>query len=306
MKAHKGKIIFVLIVIMLGLLGWWYYIHELSVSLNPSISPPAQSASTNKPASVSATTLTATSAPSTAQKILGVGNLPAPPLSGVPFSKKLLFGYDNPEALMTALHAKTLRTLSEGQNLKASILQYALQAYACAQAEGKAATQRYLTIIDFSLPDTVKRFWVIDLHDGSVKFHTLVAHGRNSGYIMTDHFSNTPNSRASSLGLFVTENTYIGHDGYSLKLDGLEPGFNDNAEARDVVIHGAAYVSDDFVKKYHYLGRSWGCPALSKAVSTPVINQIKDGSLVFAYYPDPAWLKHSTFLHCKTPLPWAW
>lgn len=236
----------------------------------------------------------------------GVGNLPAPPLSGVPFNKKMLFGYQNPKALMTALHKKTLLTLSEGQNLSPEVLQYALQAYACAVDQNLVPIQRYLTIIDYSLPATEDRFWVVDLRNGGVLFHTLVAHGKNSGFIATDNFSNTPDSKASSLGLFVTLDTYTGHNGYSLKLKGLEPGFNDQAEARDVVIHGAAYVSPDFIKKYGYLGRSWGCPALSKIVSTPVINQIKQGSLVFAYYPSPTWLKDSTFLHCSVPLPWTW
>jgi hypothetical protein len=148
--------------------------------------------------------------------------------------------------------------------------------------------------------------WVIDLKTATVKFNTLVAHGKNSGYINTTNFSNIPQSKASSIGLFKTKNTYTGHNGYSLRLEGLEPGFNDHAESRSVVIHGAGYVNDNFVKRYHYLGRSWGCPALSKVVSTPIINEIKEGTLVFSYYPVKPWVEKSTFLHCKTKLPWKW
>ncbi len=294
MNTSHGKMLLLAILVLLALFGWWWYIHSKN------------NMGMNKPSPPSATSPTVAVSSPDSEPALGVGDLPAPPFSGVPFSKKMLFGYPNPAALMTALHEKTLKTLSEGQNLKPAVLQYALQAYACAVDQNLAPIQRYLTIIDYSLPSTVKRFWVIDLHNGGVLFHTLVAHGRNSGFVDTDSFSDTPESKASSLGLFVTEQTYTGHNGYSLKLNGLEPGFNGNALSRDVVIHGAAYVSDDFIKKYHYLGRSWGCPALSKLVSTPVINQIKQGSLVFAYYPSKTWLEDSTFLHCKAKLPWKW
>lgn len=234
-----------------------------------------------------------------------VGNLPMAPLSGNKFTQETLFGYGNSLALITAVHKKTLKILAEAGNLKPVVLQMALRAYTCAQAQdiGKL---RYLTIIDYSLPSTTPRMWVIDLKNASVPFHTLVAHGKNSGYINTTTFSNSPGSDSSSIGLFLTGNTYIGHNGYSLKLKGLEKGFNDNALQREVVIHGAAYVSSDFVKTYGRLGRSWGCPALSKAVSTPVINDIKNGTLLFAYYPQPGWEKNSTYLHCSVPLPWHW
>lgn len=284
MKQHRGKILGIVVIIFIAILAWWI--------------PSLHTERRNYPLPLTKAEL---------QKPLpGIGNLPALPFSGVPFNKKMLFGYPNPEALMTALHKKTLLTLSEGQNLSPVVLQYALEAYACAVDQNLSPKQRYLTIIDYSLPATEPRFWVIDLRNGGVLFHTLVAHGKNSGFVDATNFSNSPNSLASSLGLFVTLNTYTGHNGYSLKLKGLEPGFNDMAEERDVVIHGAAYVSPDFIKKYHYLGRSWGCPALSKLISTPVINLIQQGSLVFAYYPAPTWLKQSKFLHCQVPLPWKW
>jgi len=235
----------------------------------------------------------------------GVGKLPAAKYDPNAFTDKLLWGYNNPQALMTAVHKKTLNILSEGKNLNPHVLQLALRSYVCAhqQSIGKP---RYITIIDYSLPSTDKRMWVIDLRKAKVDFHTLVAHGKNSGMVNTTKFSNTQSSKETSLGLFITKGTYTGHNGYSLKMDGLEPGFNDHAMQRNVVIHGASYVNEDFVKKYHRLGRGWGCPALSKTVATPVIDTIKEGTLVFSYYPSDDWLENSTFIHCSSDLPWRW
>ena len=127
-------------------------------------------------------------------------------------------------------------------------------------------------------------------------YHTLVAHGKNSGAKFAKSFSNKFESKQSSLGLFVTGNTYQGGKGYALNLYGLEKGINDHAYKRRIVIHGADYVSENFIKKVGRLGRSWGCPSLDKKISTPLINEIKDGSFVFAYYPDKPWLSSSEFL----------
>lgn len=236
-----------------------------------------------------------------------IGNLPMAPVTVEVFQQNpaMLFGYNNPNNLIMAIHQKTLNILGQAGNLNPLVLQYALRAYACAHAQ-KIGNPRYLTIIDYSLPSTQKRMWVIDLKTATVSFHTLVAHGKNSGFVKTTSFSNLPGSDESSIGLFLTANTYMGHNGYSLKLNGLEKGFNSNAMQREVVIHGAAYVNDDFVNRYGRLGRSWGCPALSKLVSTPVINEIKNGTLVFSYYPQQQWLDNSTFLHCPVALPWKW
>jgi hypothetical protein len=148
------------------------------------------------------------------------------------------------------------------------------------------------------LPSTTPRLWVFDLPKRSLLFRELVAHGRNSGENLATHFSNESQSLASSIGLYSTREPYTGRNGYSLRMDGLEPGFNDRAFERDVVIHGADYVSDAFARENGRLGRSHGCPAVGSAVARPLIDTLKDGQLLFIYYPDAQWLKSSTFIHC--------
>jgi hypothetical protein len=138
---------------------------------------------------------------------------------------------------------------------------------------------------------------VLDLEAGRRVFRELVAHGVNTGENWATAFSNTLGSRQSSLGLFRTTSTYQGRNGYSLRLEGLEPGFNDLALERTIVVHGAWYVSEAFAKEHGRLGRSWGCPALPKRVARKVINTIKDGSLLFIYYPDEVWLASSELLN---------
>jgi hypothetical protein len=129
-----------------------------------------------------------------------------------------------------------------------------------------------------------------------VLFNTWVSHGRNSGKVNATSFSNEPGSLKSSLGVFLTKNSYNGSNGYSLRLVGLENGINDKAYERNIVIHGAAYAHPDVIDKYGLLGRSWGCPAVSNQTVRPLINTIKDRSLVFIYYPYRSWLNNSTFL----------
>ncbi len=141
-----------------------------------------------------------------------------------------------------------------------------------------------LTLIDYTKPSTEKRLWVIDLRTKRVLFHELVAHGRGSGDNYATKFSNENRTLASSLGLFETLDPYQGKHGYSLKLRGLDPGVNDKAESRAIVVHGAWYVSDTFAKEHGRLGRSWGCPALDEKVAKKIIDAIKGQSLVFAYY----------------------
>jgi hypothetical protein len=155
-----------------------------------------------------------------------------------------------------------------------------------------------LTLIDYSLPSTTPRLWVFDLASGRLLFHELVGHGRNTGENLAQHFSDAMNSRESSLGLFRTADTYVGSNGYSLRLDGLEPGFNSHARERAIVVHGAAYVSDAFASAQGRLGRSWGCPALRTAIAQKVIDTIRGGGVIFSYFPDATWLKNSPFLNC--------
>ena len=177
------------------------------------------------------------------------------------------------------------------------VVRLALHAMNCAEQSGHQRARR-LAIIDYSRPSTERRLWVFDLATSRLLFHERVAHGRNSGDNLAVSFSNAPHSRASSLGLFRTLAPYNGNNGYSLRLAGLERGVNNNALSRAIVIHGAAYVGDTGPVQAR-IGRSWGCPAVRRAVARPIIDSLKDGNYVFAYYPDAAWLKSSPYLNCK-------
>ena len=181
------------------------------------------------------------------------------------------------------------------------VLDLAMRAYRCGRAEGQFDSP-ILTVIDYSLPSTEKRLWVIDLAKRQVLFHELVAHGQNSGEAYAVEFSNRPESRQSSLGLFRTDDVYDGRHGESLRLIGLEPGINDRAEERRIVMHGAAYVNPRVVQRLGQLGRSWGCPAVDRAVFPKILRHIKEGTALFAYYPDPLWLRQSRFLQCTANL----
>jgi hypothetical protein len=168
------------------------------------------------------------------------------------------------------------------------VLALAVRALRCVR---RTRPVRTLGVIDYSLPSTTPRLWVFDLARGTLLFHVLVAHGSNTGGQYARHFSNREGSHMSSLGTFVADGTYVGHNGYSLRLKGLDGRFNDQAEKRAIVIHGASYVSRRFASTVGRLGRSWGCPAVRPAVAKPLIDAIRKQSMVFAYYPDP------TFLH---------
>ena len=159
----------------------------------------------------------------------------------------------------------------------------ALDAVSCARGRGVSANSDVLTVIDYSLPSTQPRLWVLDLARRKVLFHELVAHGAGSGDVYATHFSNVNDSRSTSLGLFLTTETYEGGNGYSLKLKGLDAGVNDLAEARHIVMHGAWYVSSEHAQQFGRLGRSWGCPALPQADAKSVIDTVKGGSFIFAY-----------------------
>lgn len=147
----------------------------------------------------------------------------------------------------------------------------------------KGRKKQILTIIDYSKPSTEKRFFVINLKTNQLVYRTYVSHGVNSGGRTASRFSNTVNSRQTSLGTFLTDTTYYGGNGYSLKLDGLTRGVNDNARRRYIVIHGADYATESFIKRHGYLGRSWGCPALPTGLSRQIIDTIKGGSVIYAH-----------------------
>ncbi|WP_104205287.1 murein L,D-transpeptidase catalytic domain family protein [Billgrantia saliphila] len=173
------------------------------------------------------------------------------------------------------------------------VLALAASALACAQPDAER-----LAVIDFSRPSSEPRLWVFDLAEEELLFEELVSHGRGSGDAEATVFSNTPESHQSSLGLFRTMNSYYGSNGYSLRLEGLEAGVNDLAYERAIVIHGADYVSETFVRQTGRLGRSHGCPAVRQEVTYPLIDSIKEDHYLFAYYPDPEWLQSSAYLRC--------
>ena len=186
---------------------------------------------------------------------------------------------------------------ADSRSLDRNVLRLALNAAACAREVGAVSADRLLTVIDYSKASTQPRLWVLDLEREQVLFEELVAHGRGSGENYATRFSNAEGSHQTSLGLFRTADTYVGSNGYSLRLDGLEAGINDRARDRAIVMHGAPYVSEDHLRAVGRLGRSHGCPALRTAIARTVIDTIKDGSLVFAYYPDQRWLRGSRFLN---------
>lgn len=173
------------------------------------------------------------------------------------------------------------------------VFDLAIQGWQKLQSELKS---QMITIIDFSLPSNQKRLWIIDPANGLVLLHSVVSHGRNSGNLMASKFSNKPESFQSSLGFYKTAETYQGKHGYSLRLDGLEKGFNDQARNRAIVIHGADYAREEFAKSVGRLGRSLGCPALPTEISSKAIDFIKEGSLLFIYGQDENYLKTSALI----------
>ncbi len=195
-----------------------------------------------------------------------------------------------------AQSARQLWTSLNDKDLSFEALRYALGALHMIDT----LNDTIITIIDFTLPSTQKRLWVINLKKPEVLIKTYVAHGRNTGENWALHFGNLPNSNMSSPGFFITGNTYYGRHGYSLNLVGIEPGINDNALRRRIVLHGAWYVSEDFIKKYGRLGRSNGCPAVPEDQASRVIDYIKDGTLLFIYTNDESYFRKSKIINRLT------
>lgn len=185
----------------------------------------------------------------------------------------------------------------EASTLSIAAMNTALQVLKCTSVY-HLEHNHILTIIDYSLPAGKKRLWVFDLDEGKLLYHTYVSHGIKSGAKFTTMFSNKYDSKSSSIGVYRTDQTYYGRDGLSLKLTGLDQGFNEHAENRSIVMHGGWYVDEPFIKKYGRAGRSWGCPALPLNLATPIINTIKNHSLLVAYYPSDAWFLNSKYLRC--------
>lgn len=176
------------------------------------------------------------------------------------------------------------------------VFRLAMTGYYNLRRKGVLSEKRLLTVIDYTRPSTEKRFYLLDLHEKTVMFHSLVAHGRNTGENFAYNFSDIPRSKMSSLGFFVTAESYMGGNGYSLRLDGLDEHWNGNSRQRAIVVHGAPYVSEDFVRRYGRLGRSFGCPALPNDIARSVIDEIKGGTLIFSYFSETKYLASSPYL----------
>ena len=174
-------------------------------------------------------------------------------------------------------------------------LDLAMRAYARARARGEVE-RPLVSIIDYSLPSTEKRLWVLDLERGQVLFHELVAHGKRSGDNEARAFSNVVGSHQSSLGVFRTGDEYRGEHGIALRLQGLEPGWNDRAMDRAIVLHGASYVSEQFAARFGRIGRSFGCPVVRPVIADSLIRTIRNGTLLFASFPDSAYAAGSTYM----------
>jgi hypothetical protein len=194
------------------------------------------------------------------------------------------------------LDQETKTITAQANNLRPEVLKLSLTAYRNARQKGLDPRQ-LLTIVDYTKPSTERRLWVVDMKSNKVLFNTWVAHGKNSGGVTSNSFSNDSRSLKSSLGVFLTSESYDGHNGYSLRLKGLEHGINDNAYRRTVVFHGADYANPEVAKQLGRLGRSWGCFAVGRQVIKPLVDTIKHDTLVVAYYPDKGWLKNSEFLN---------
>jgi hypothetical protein len=198
-------------------------------------------------------------------------------------------------ATSTAQQTRLNNTLAKlAPKANPQVLRLAARALGCAQPDAER-----LAVIDFSLPSTEQRLWVFDLKHQKLLFKELVSHGRGSGNAEAESFSNIPESYQSSIGLFRTLNSYYGRNGYSLRLKGLEAGVNDLAYQRAIVIHGADYVSENFIEQTGRLGRSHGCPAVRQEVAIKLIDSLKENQYLFTYYPDPEWLATSEFLSCE-------
>ncbi len=194
------------------------------------------------------------------------------------------------EIIYDSLHLSTA-------GLSQPAFEYAVKGYEYLKQHGKLQNQRVLTIIDFTRPSSQKRLFILDVENYKLLFNTYVAHGQNTGKEFANRFSNKPDSYQSSLGFYKTSGTYMGKNGFSLQLDGLEYGINHLAEERAIVMHGAPYVSEGFIRSQGYLGRSHGCPAVPEKLNKPIIEKIKNGSCLFIYSNDKVYLNRSRILN---------
>lgn len=190
----------------------------------------------------------------------------------------------------------SVATLSSKFNISIDALQNAVKVYQQLKLSGQLNNQQFLTIADFSKPSSEKRLFIINMEKMELVFHSLVAHGRNSGKQMAEKFSNKMESYQSSIGFFITGNIYKGKHGMSLQLEGIEAGINDKAKQRAIVVHGADYVNEALIKKQGYIGRSLGCPAVPQNQVKDIIQTIKGSSLFYIHAPDKSYLQKSNLI----------
>ncbi|MGK2861751.1 MAG: murein L,D-transpeptidase catalytic domain family protein [Chitinophagaceae bacterium] len=230
----------------------------------------------------------------------GVSWLPQPAIektltsSFIPVVKAGLPG-KNPSKKEIFLLYSSLQLKQKGLSLQA--FETGFKGYRQLLKKGIIDQQAYLTICDFSQSSNNKRLYLIDLSNNEIILNTYVAHGRNSGGEYATRFSNKPESYQSSLGFYLTKNTYYGEHGLSMRVAGLEAGYNDKANRRNIVVHGADYIGNDWKRHSSYMGRSFGCPAIPEEDSKSLINTIKNGSCLFIYHPSPKYLKGSKILN---------
>jgi hypothetical protein len=226
--------------------------------------------------------------PNVPVRATGAAPLPAPAL-----------GLPSQPAAPALTTAERLAALAPGADPR--VIELAVAARECAIANGDATgAGNRLAVIDYSMPSTQKRMWVFDVSDARLLYAEHVAHGQGSGENYARAFSNREGSHQTSLGLFRTAETYMGGNGYSLRMDGLDPGFNDQARTRAIVMHGAPYVDPAAAQSRGRLGRSHGCPAVRAQVAREIIDTLKGGQFVFSYYPDPDFLRSARMLACTT------
>lgn len=215
-------------------------------------------------------------------------------------SDKLISGVNSSLKINTKATAdKNYYTLwkLDSSGLSEEAFRFAMKGYDYLNAQNELGNKNIISIVDFSKPSTQKRLYVVDINNGKILYNTLVAHGHNSGIEYATDFSNQPESHQSSLGFYITLGTYIGGNGYSLKLKGCEKGINDKALERDIVIHGAEYVSNEFIHNRGFLGRSYGCPSIPEEVHKKIIDVIKNGTCLFVYHPSKKYVAQSKILN---------
>ncbi|HVU58907.1 MAG TPA: murein L,D-transpeptidase catalytic domain family protein [Puia sp.] len=216
---------------------------------------------------------------------------PTIPVAAVPTARVDHAGFSYADSSRLNLFYDNLRLDSLGLSQEA--YHKAIAGFLNLVISGAVQNTEVLSIIDFSKPSNEKRLFVLDMSSGALLFNTLVAHGRNSGKLLATRFSNRMNSFMSSLGFYVTGDPFMGQHGYSLRLEGIERGWNDNAFHRSIIMHPAGYVSEEHIRQWGYLGRSEGCPAIPEELDRPIIDSIRGGSCLFIYSPNNSYLHRS-------------